>query len=169
VQLFPSVKIRLPTGWKLNVATTPVTNDQGETATVVLRQDPVEGLPPWRVGCSGEKTSHPHSLEGSNLGFRIQETNPTEPGRTPPNIHARFQVWLAGPHRLPREPIDGIQRRASGHGQTSLIPELAENLAVNKEGTALEGTRPVTKGDGDCAHPFNQGRPILQNPLGGPV
>ena len=116
---------------------------------------------------SREEADHPHGLKGSQLNLGVQKTDTSEPRGALAHFVTGFQGSAASPNSLPRHRTNVRQHGGRRRRQTALVPEFAENHAVDQESTAFEGTRPGAELVGDCLHIVEQGLPVLRHPLGG--
>ena len=161
----PSFEVREPTCGERPAGTGTGNGGQSRAITVVGRENPVKGLPPRRMWADSEEASHPHSLESSKLDLGVQKAQTAKPGRTSPGFGSRCQGSTTSPHGFPCKGTNTLDDRARWGGKTTLVPELAENLAVNEKSSALKGTRPCAKLVGNSTHRGKKGLPILLHSL----
>jgi hypothetical protein len=84
-------------------------------------------------------------LERVELDLGVQKTHATKVSGTPTHIDARLQGSPTCPNGLPGKGPNGLDLSAGRRGESTLIPKLAEDLAVDKKSPALKSTRPCAK------------------------
>ena len=82
-------------------------------------------------------------------------------------VKARFESGAAGPHQVPRKVLHIAELSEIGGGQLPLVPELAQDHAVRKQSTTLQGTRARGEVGGSGLHGAVKSRPVFLNPRGG--
>jgi hypothetical protein len=105
------------------------------------------------------------SLESRDLKGNVEKARATEVAWAQPDvIHCRLETSLAIPYRFPRQGFKVPELNRRGAGKAGLVPQFAEDHAVDEKHTALERARTGSKGQGDGAHRIKKRGPVFLNP-----